>query len=112
MKTARILIALPMICLFAGCTQYWYQPGASLEQAQADHQECFKGILEQGAITAMTSAEVQAMNACMMQKGYSLVFEHEIPKAADKTNPVGSPHWKLNGVAGLPGERHYPLFEY
>lgn len=112
MKSAQTILALLVMCVVTGCTQYWYQPGVSLQQAQADHRECFKTILEQTSITAMTSAEVQAMNACMIQKGYNLVFSYQIPKTADRNNPVSSPHWKLNGVAGLPGERQYPLFEY
>lgn len=106
------LSTLILIVCISGCTQYWYQPGVSFEQAQADHRECFKGILAQSTATSMTSPDIEAMKACMTQKGYDLVFGYQLPKAADRINPISSPHWKLNGVAGLPKTKDYPLFEY
>ncbi|MCE5186812.1 MAG: hypothetical protein LLF76_11875 [Planctomycetaceae bacterium] len=112
MKMVRILVLFLAVSLLNGCVQYWYQPGMSIQQAQADHQECFKGILRQTAINAMSQADVQAMNNCMAQKGYSLVFAYQLPKSADRADPVSSPYWKLYGVAGEPRLRDYPLFEY
>lgn len=112
MKRFRLLLALSILSAMSGCTQYWYNPGVSFEQAQSDHQECFQGILEQSTLNSMSQADIGAMNTCMAQKGYRLVFGHELPKAADRINPVSSPYWKLNGVAGLPEPRDYPLFEY
>lgn len=112
MRISVLFFILSSIVLLSGCTQYWYRPGTSFEQAQLDHQECFKGILEQNPANAMTSTEVQEMNNCMSQKGYSLVFGHQLPKSADRINPIGSPHWKLNGVAGIAKDKSYPLFEY
>jgi hypothetical protein len=111
MKIIRLLLVLSVV-VFSGCTRYWYQPGVTFEQAQIDHNECFKSILQQEPVITMTSAEIRQMNNCMTQKGYQLVFEGQLPKSADRINPVYSPYWKLNGVAGVPKDKSYPLFEY
>jgi len=100
------------MCVLSGCTQYWYQPGVTLEQAQTDHRECFRNILQQAPVTAMDQRQMQDMNACMVEKGYSLVTAGQLPKSVDRVAPAASHYWKLYGVAGLPKEKSYPLFEY
>lgn len=106
------MVWLSAICILSGCTQYWYQPGVTLEQAQTDHHECFKSILQQAPVTAMGERQLQEMNACMVEKGYSLVTAGQLPKSADRVAPAESSYWKLYGVAGTPKEKSYPLFEY
>jgi hypothetical protein len=113
MKTSTWTLLLSVICLMSGCTQYWYQPGVTLDQAKQDHHECFRGLLlQQQPATSMTSSQLQEMNACMAQKGYRLVDAGQLPKSADRIGPAQSPHWKLHGVAGAPRDKTYPLFDY
>lgn len=60
----------------------------------------------------MGERQMQEMNMCMVQKGYSLVTAGQLPKSVDRVAPAESPFWKLYGVAGLPKDKSYPLFEY
>ena len=90
-----------LICVLAGCTQYWYQEGKTFEQCRQDRLDCFNELkkytdLQHGS----ADYDFKFMAGCMKQKGYRLVTEDKLPLTVKRERPDRTLHYRLKGIAG------------
>ncbi|MEN8127439.1 MAG: hypothetical protein ABFR90_06495 [Planctomycetota bacterium] len=102
MSNYKMFLLLAMCSvLISGCTQYWYQEGATYEQCLRDREECFSELQKRTDFLNTGNYEFEFMAQCMRQKGYELVTEKKLPMDVKRTEPETSLHWRIKGLAGM-----------
>jgi len=111
MKSSPVLLLLGLICLFAGCSKYYYQEGKSFNECARDRADCVAELQKRLADQSQRagSYEHKFMEDCMEHKGYKLVIENELPLNVKRQDPDSSLKGYLygyrRGIAGaLDGE--------
>lgn len=96
------MVVSVLLCglLVTGCTQYWYQEGASYEQCKQDRSDCFSDLQKRTDFVNTGNYEFEYMIRCMEEKGYILVEESELPLEVKRTGPDSSLHWRTKGLSG------------
>ena len=101
MKQSVFIIAGCFLLIFiSGCTQYWYQEGASFDQCKQDQKACLDALLKRSDMSYVSDYEIEYMKTCMQEKGYRLVTEKELPMKVRRRKPETSLHWRMKGIAG------------
>ncbi|MHC4842543.1 MAG: hypothetical protein ACYTEE_01955 [Planctomycetota bacterium] len=97
-----ILCSLFVLVVFSsGCEQYWYQEGKTFAEVSKDRQECRQELLKRYDLKGFTKQyEIEFMENCMAEKGYSLVKENKLPIDVKRERPQTSIHWSAKGIAG------------
>jgi len=110
MKSFTVLL-LGLICLFAGCAEYYYQDGKSYTECAQDRADCVAELQKRLADQSQRSGDYEHkfMEDCMQQKGYRLVTENKLPLNVKRQDPDSSLRGYLygyrRGIAGaLDGE--------
>ena len=96
-----VFLILVFSCLTTGCQQYYYQEGKTIEECRQDRLDCFNELKKYSDLRTFGDYEFKFMEECMMEKGYSLVKEGDLPLRVKREHPQSSLHWRLRGVAGL-----------
>ena len=111
MKSSPVLLLLGLICLFAGCSKYYYQEGKSFNECARARADCVAELQKRLADQSQRagSYEHKFMEDCMEHKGYKLVIENELPLNVKRQDPDSSLKGYLygyrRGIAGaLDGE--------
>ncbi|MHC4842781.1 MAG: hypothetical protein ACYTEE_03180 [Planctomycetota bacterium] len=103
-KPYLIILLITASCLLAGCNSYWYQQGTSFEQCRQDRQDCLNELKKYYDFDSfgktVSKAEREFMYNCMIEKGYTLVKESEIPPRTKRQDPDRTTYWFSNGIAG------------
>ena len=106
MKSSPVLMLLGLICLFAGCSKYYYQEGKSFNECARDRADCVAELQKRLADQSQRagSYEHKFMEDCMEHKGYKLVIENELPLNVKRQDPDSSLQGQLygyrRGIAG------------
>ncbi|MHC4325448.1 MAG: hypothetical protein ACYSUX_14380 [Planctomycetota bacterium] len=110
MKNSLVLL-LGLICLFAGCTKYYYQEGKSFNECVSDRSDCYAEMQKRLAVQTQRPSGYahKFMEECMKSKGYELVTEGKLPLDAKRQEPdttlQGYLYGHRRGIAGaLDGE--------
>ena len=94
-----VILLFTILCLLAGCTEYWYQEGKTFEECQQDRKECLDELTKRSELYRVGDYELRFMEDCMKARGYRLLSEDKLPlelkrQKAIFTNP------RLRGIAG------------
>jgi hypothetical protein len=104
MKRFAGLWLLCVICLFAGCSSYYYQEGKSFDECEGDRADCLNELKKRADWDIPGSFEREFMEECMKEKGYRLVKESELPGDVKRQDPpdsvVGRVYEARYGIAG------------
>ncbi len=100
MKTLIGVLLLFLICLSAGCTQYYYQEGKSFEECKKAREDCLRELAKYTPSPTYGNYEYKFMEECMKQKGYRLVTEDKLPLRIKRADPGQRDTWRLRGIAG------------
>jgi len=100
MKRYVVYLLPALLCLSAGCAQYWYQEGKSYEECMKDRADCVEELEKRVAKPDFGDYEYKFVEDCMMRKGYGLVTEDELPLDAKRADPDRTIHYKIKGIAG------------
>lgn len=99
-KSLVILIVLLMTFFMLGCTQYWYRCDRTFNQCESDQMDCLKCLNCRTDFMNGVSYESRYIDACMMQKGYQLYTEDQLPLSIRREVPDDVYSGILKGVAG------------
>ncbi|MHC4130590.1 MAG: hypothetical protein ACYSSP_02330 [Planctomycetota bacterium] len=101
MKSYLLLLLFVSVVFLSGCEQYYYQEVKTFTEASQDRKECREELLRRYDLKGFTKQyEVEFMENCMKEKGYSIVNEGTLPIEAKRERPQTSLHWTAKGVAG------------
>ena len=101
MRKSMYVTAMLCMVLSAGCTKYWYQPGKTIDQCQADHNYCLEELKKYSSNwQKMGDYEMDFLEDCMKNKGYTPYKEDELPLKVKRTDPDRTLSWRLKGIAG------------
>ncbi len=96
-----VVILLVLICLFAGCAQYYYQEGTSYDQGTQDLEECYGQLSKYAPEVKDVMYEQRFMEDCMKHKGYGLVKEDKLPLRVKREHVDWRDFaWHIHGLAG------------
>ena len=96
-----IMLQIVVLLSVSGCSTYWYQESKSFDECKQARQECRSEMLKRSDLTNVTvQYEVEFIKNCMMEKGYELVSQGELPIDAKREEAETSLHWRTHGVAG------------
>jgi hypothetical protein len=104
MKRFAGLWLLCVICLFAGCSSYYYQEGKSFSECERDRADCFEELKKRADWDIPGDYERKFMEDGMKKKGYRLVKQSELPVDVKRQDPpdsvVGRIYEARYGIAG------------
>ena len=101
MKRYLLFLLFVSVVLLSGCEQYFYQEDKTFTEASQDQQQCRQELLRRYDLKGFTKQyEIEFMENCMKEKGYSIVNEDKLPIDAKRERPQTSIHWSAKGVAG------------
>ena len=110
MKSSLVLL-LGLICLFTGCSKYYYQESKSFNECAKDRADCVDELQKRlaGQSQRPGGYEYKYIEDCMKHKGYRLVTENKLPLNVKRQDPDSSFQGQLygyrRGIAGdLDGE--------
>ena len=105
-KTILSLVILNLI-LITGCKQYWYNEKISYERCRADYENCVKQMQTYADNDSRLSAYPEKfIQACMKEKGYTLVYEDDLPLRVKRKDP-DIVEARYQGVAGKLASQPY-----
>ncbi|MHC4497875.1 MAG: hypothetical protein ACYS9T_06150 [Planctomycetota bacterium] len=90
---------LALFCFSPGCS-YWYQDSRSFADCEQDLQQCYQEVKKYADMSSVGTYEVDFVKDCMKEKGYTLHFEHDLPRVAKRRDPGINDFWLLAGVSG------------
>ena len=99
-KGPLFLAVVFMLIVVSGCTQYWYRCDRSFAQCQSDQMDCLKCLNCRTDYMNGVTYESKYIDACMMQKGYQLYTEDQLPLNMRREVPDDVYSGILKGVAG------------
>jgi hypothetical protein len=101
MKSYLLILLFVLVVFLSGCEQYFYQEGKTFAEASKDRQECRQELLKRYDLKGFTKQyEIEFMENCMKEKGYSIVSEGKLPMDVKRERPQTSIHWAAKGIAG------------
>ena len=104
--TCQGLLILISMCIFSGCTKYWYQEGKTIDECKKERLACFEELKDYSSDWRdMGQYEFEFMTNCMKEKGYRLFREDKLPLRVKREDPDRwQGHARFKGVAGIPDE--------
>ena len=100
MKSITIMIILTAaLSLTGGCT-YWAQQGKSFDQTDLALNDCLAELEKRSDMRNANGYEVDYINDCMKQKGYTLKRSPQLPQQDRRELASLSDYWLLHGTAG------------
>jgi hypothetical protein len=104
MKNLISILLICLICISAGCAQYYYQEGKTFEQCAKDREDCLSQVKKLMGSTTPGSYEYKFMEECMKSRGYKLVTENKLPLDVKRQDPdmstLGQLYGRRRGIAG------------
>lgn len=98
MRNILMFVLLGVFC-FGGCT-YWYKPNQTFNQAWDSLDECLCQMEARADPGNNGCYEAGYVKDCMKDRGYRLVFEHQLPDDVKRQDPSLNRFWVRAGVAG------------
>ena len=99
-KYLTVLLLLSLLCLWTGCSTYWYQEGKTYKQCDQDLQMCYDELQKYADMQSIEAYEVDFIKDCMKEKGYRLVTEDKLPRDVKRQDPQLKTFWLLAGKSG------------
>jgi len=103
------VLSLVFVCFSSGCaSKYYYQEGKTLTQCKQTCKGCYAEFGkyqspahdEPGAYNIAYDHEGNFMDACMLDKGYSVVKENKLPLRVKREDPDRWASRRQRGFAG------------
>ncbi len=94
-----ISISAVLLSVVSGCT-YWHQQGRSFDDCDRDLKLCHEQLEQYSDLYEVGFYEIEFIQDCMEQKGYTLVLEKDLPQFARRRDPQINSFWLLAGTSG------------
>ena len=100
MKTYGCILLLSIAAFSSGCSKYWYQEGKTFDECKQDRMDCFNELKKRSDMRGSANYDFEFMEECMVQKGYRLVTQKQLPLDVKRLNPDRTLHVRMRGIAG------------
>lgn len=101
MKNLVLYFVLMLIlCLYSGCTQYWYNKDKTFTECKTDYIECRIGAdMAIDNDDCLCNEKIRYEEKCMKAKGYKLISERSLSPSA-RRRPADEIYGEKYGIAG------------
>jgi len=105
MKNVAAILLPCLVCILTGCGRYYFQEGKTYNECERDWTVCVSELNKLKTVLDWGAYEYRFVEDCMKNKGYKLVFGHELPLETKRRNPdsttLGLLRGRRQGVAGI-----------